>query len=113
MSANIESILVENRVFKPSAAFAKAARVPSFKAYREQYEASIRNPAKFWEAEARELIWQKRWTRVLEWKSPFAKWFIGGKLNVSENCLDRHAATRNAKTKRRSSSKANRATRAR
>ena len=51
---------------------------------------SIRQPEKFWAREARELTWQKPWEKVLEWKPPFAKWFVGGKLNVAENCLDRH-----------------------
>ena len=51
---------------------------------------SIRQPEKFWAREARELTWQRPWKKVLEWKPPFAKWFVGGKLNVAENCLDRH-----------------------
>src|SRR6185503_7565604 len=50
----------------------------------------IKNPAKFWAREAGELCWQKRWKSVLKWKAPFAQWFVGGKLNLSENCLDRH-----------------------
>src|SRR5207344_3095270 len=43
--------------------------------------------------EAAELAWNKKWTKVLAWKEPYAQWFVGGKLNVSENCLDRHVAT--------------------
>ena len=54
------------------------------------YRESISRPEKFWAREASELVWQKRWKKVLEWKAPFAKWFLGGKLNLSENCLDRH-----------------------
>src|SRR5256884_762059 len=54
------------------------------------YRESIRQPAKFWTREAKELVWRAPWKKVLEWKPPFAKWFVGGKLNVSENCLDRH-----------------------
>jgi len=54
------------------------------------YRESIKSPAKFWAREANELVWQKRWKSVLKWKAPFAQWFIGGKLNLSENCLDRH-----------------------
>src|SRR5256714_12060738 len=57
------------------------------------YRESIKHPDKFWSREASELLWQKRWRKVLEWKAPFAKWFIGGKLNLSENCLDRHLTT--------------------
>jgi acetyl-CoA synthetase len=54
------------------------------------YRESMRQPAKFWGREASELVWRAPWKKVLEWKAPFAKWFIGGKLNISENCLDRH-----------------------
>ncbi|MDD5201287.1 MAG: acetate--CoA ligase, partial [Terrimicrobiaceae bacterium] len=47
---------------------------------------------KFWAAQAGELAWQQKWSRVLDWDCPFAKWFVGGRLNASENCLDRHLA---------------------
>jgi len=90
MSNAIESHLIEKRVFKPSREFSKAARVTNMAEYRRLYEASIKNPEKFWAAQAGELLWQKKWGKVLEWKCPFAKWFVGGKLNASENCLDRH-----------------------
>jgi acetyl-CoA synthetase len=93
MSQNIESHLVENRVFKPSKEFSKKARIQSLAQYRAMWEESIKKPERFWAREAAELVWQKKWTRVLEWKEPFAKWFVGGKLNVSENCLDRHLGT--------------------
>jgi acetyl-CoA synthetase len=98
MSPNIESYLVENRLFKPPKTFSKRAYLTSFAEYEELYRKSIKNPAKFWAEKAAELlVWQKKWKTVLEWKAPFAKWFVGGKLNVSENCLDRHlqGATRN------------------
>jgi acetyl-CoA synthetase len=90
MEKNIESHLKEDRVFKPSRDFAKHARITSLDQYRRRYRESLRHPDKFWAREARELRWQKPWKKVLHWKAPFAKWFIGGKLNVSENCLDRH-----------------------
>lgn len=91
MSANnIESHLVENRVFKPAKEFSKQARVKSMAQYRAMYEESIEKPDKFWAREASELQWTQKWSKVLEWKEPYAKWFVGGKLNVSENCLDRH-----------------------
>ncbi len=90
MEANIESHLKERRVFKPSRDFSKQARIRSFDQYRRMYRESIRSPEKFWAREARELHWQRPWKKVLEWKAPFAKWFVGAKLNVSENCLDRH-----------------------
>jgi acetyl-CoA synthetase len=96
MSLNIESHLIENRVFKPAKAFAKKAHISSLAEYQELYRKSIKNPEKFWAQQAEELLlWQKRWKTVLEWKEPFAKWFVGGKLNVSENCLDRHLAGAN------------------
>ncbi|MEO8044867.1 MAG: acetate--CoA ligase [Spartobacteria bacterium] len=90
MEKNIESHLKETRVFKPARSFASKARISSLEQYRRMHRESIRSPEKFWAREARELTWQKPWKKVLEWKPPFAKWFVGGKLNVSENCLDRH-----------------------
>jgi len=92
MAENIESHLIEKRVFKPTKAFAAGARIGSLQQYRRMYRESINHPEKFWAREAGELVWQKRWGKVLQWKAPFAKWFAGGKLNVSENCLDRHLA---------------------
>src|SRR2546428_11801266 len=90
MHTNIESHLVEKRVFKPSKDFAKNTRIKRLDQYRRMYRESIRQPAKFWAREASELVWSDKWKKVLEWKAPFAKWFVGGKLNISENCLDRH-----------------------
>ena len=93
MSTNIESTLVENRVFKPAKEFAKKARISSMAQYREMWEESVNKPEKFFGDEAEDLVWQKPWTKVLEWKCPDAKWFVGGKINVAENCLDRHLGT--------------------
>ena len=90
MAENIESHLVEKRVFKPRKDFAKGARIKSLEQYRRMYRESINRPEKFWAREANELVWRRRWKSVLKWKAPCAKWFEGGKLNVSENCLDRH-----------------------
>src|SRR5246127_4106507 len=91
MSSHIESHLVENRVFKPSKSFAKRALISDFDEYEELYRKSVRNPEKFWGQQAEQLLlWHKKWDEVLKWNPPFAKWFVGGKLNVSENCLDRH-----------------------
>ena len=92
-SANITSVLKEYRVFKPSAKFAKSATIKSFALYKKMYNESIHSPEKFWAAMAEELSWYKKWTRVLRWKLPFAQWFVGGKINVSTNCLDRHLTT--------------------
>ncbi|MEO6846597.1 MAG: acetate--CoA ligase [Chthoniobacterales bacterium] len=93
MSNNIESHLVEKRVFKPSKEFSKKARIGSMADYKKLYKESIKRPDKFWAREASELLWNKKWKKVLDWKVPFAKWFVGGKLNISENCLDRHLTT--------------------
>jgi len=90
MSTNIESHLVENRVFKPSKEFVKSAHANSFAEYKKLYAESIKSPEKFWAKQAGDLLWRKKWSKVLDWRPPFAKWFVGAKLNVSENCLDRH-----------------------
>ncbi len=89
-STNIESHLHESRVFKPNAAFARQAHIQSLAEYQALHRESISKPDKFWARQAKELQWQKKWTKVLDWKAPNAKWFIGGRINVSENCLDRH-----------------------
>ena len=91
MSNTIESHLVETRVFKPSDGFVQQALIPSLDQYRELYQQSIQDPDGFWNEQATELLlWRKKWDMVLKWEAPFAQWFVGGKLNVSENCLDRH-----------------------
>src|SRR3712207_3365173 len=92
-SNNIESHLVENRVFPPSEEFARKARVGSIEEYRRLWRESLDEPEKFWGREAGELVWREPWRKLLEWDEPFAKWFVGGKLNVSENCLDQHLGT--------------------
>ena len=89
-TANITSVLNEARVFKPSKEFSKQAHIKSLADYRKLYRESIRSPEKFWAKQAKtELIWSRPWKTVLQWKEPFAKWFVGGQLNVSVNCLDR------------------------
>lgn len=86
----ITSIQADGRVFKPPAHFARNAHIKSFAQYKKIYQASVKNPEKFWAKMAEELVWFKKWKRVLQWKSPFAQWFVGGKINISTNCLDRH-----------------------
>ena len=54
------------------------------------YKESVENPEKFFAKMANELHWFKKWKKVLSWKSPFAKWFVGGKINITYNCIDRH-----------------------
>src|SRR5438876_11497460 len=86
----ITSVLHEDRVFPPAKEFSKKARIKSLAEYRKLYNESVRSPEKFWSKAAKnELVWFKPWKKVLQWKEPFAKWFVGGQLNVSYNCLDR------------------------
>jgi acetyl-CoA synthetase len=91
--ADIESVLKENRVFKPSKEFSRQARVRSLAEYKKIHAASLKDPEKFWAAQAKELLhWFRPWKKTLEWDLPFAKWFVGGKLNAAYNCVDRHVA---------------------
>ncbi len=90
MSENIENHLHEERVFTPEESFSKKARISSMEEYERMYDESIADPAGFWAREAEDLKWRKKWSEVLEWKAPDAKWFVGGELNVCENCVDRH-----------------------
>jgi acetyl-CoA synthetase len=88
------SVAREKRVFKPSAEFQRQANLGSLAAYKKLYAESVNSPEKFWGRQAKELlVWRKPFTTVLKWKAPHAKWFTGGKLNVAENCLDRHLGT--------------------
>ena len=91
--ADIDSVLNEQRVFEPSQDFRSKAHVPSLAEYERLYEQAAEHPDEFWSNIAKELHWFKPWDKVLEWNLPFAKWFVGGQLNLSYNCLDRHAAT--------------------
>ena len=93
MTEQLATLLNEQRRYAPAPAFRRRAHVASPSIYRQ---AGIQR-LKFWADRARELEWFKPWRRVLDWKPPHAKWFVGGKLNASVNCLDRHVrtATRN------------------
>src|SRR6185295_6094061 len=94
---NITSVLHEERVFHPPKDFARRAHIRSLSHYRKLYNESIRSPEKFWAKQAKnELVWFKAWKKVLQWKEPFAQWFIGGQLNVSYNCLDKWLGTPHA-----------------
>ncbi|MFM7331540.1 MAG: acetate--CoA ligase, partial [Brachymonas sp.] len=95
MSAAIESVLVENRVFKPSAAFAKKARIESMKRYEAMNACFEKDFEGTWGRLAREnLQWSKPFTKVLNDKNKlFYKWFEDGQLNASANCLDKHVGT--------------------
>ena len=74
--------------------------INSFEEYKIEYEKSIKNPEEFWEEKANKFTWQKKWEKVLSWdfSKPEIKWFEGGKLNITENCLDRHLETRGEQT---------------
>ena len=85
MSEALSNLGSENRTFAPTEAFASQAN-----AKQEIYERANKDYLAFWEEQASALYWHKKWDQVLDWQSPFAKWFIGGKLNASYNALDRH-----------------------
>src|SRR5688572_23533027 len=89
----IESVLTEERLFPPSAEFSANAHIKSFEEYERIYDEAAKDPAAFWAEQAESLHWFRKWDTVLEWNEPFAKWFVGGKLNISYNCLDRHLTT--------------------
>ena len=83
----IESLQLENRHYPPSTEFVARATVTDDALFRE----ADADPEAFWARQARELVdWSEPWHTVCEWNLPYAKWFVGGKLNVSYNCLDRH-----------------------
>ena len=93
---DIQSLLKEKRSFKPSADFTRQANWNK-RTTSEYRKLGERNPTKFWAQMARENVhWFKPWKQVLDWKPPFAKWFVGAKTNVSYNCLDRHLQGPNA-----------------
>ena len=92
-TSSIESVLTETRSFAPPKEFAAAARVGSMADYEKLYRRADEDPDGFWADIAGELAWDKRWNRVLDWKLPDAKWFVGGRLNASASCLDRHVTT--------------------
>ncbi len=93
----ITSVSRESRIFKPSAEFKNQANLGSYATYRRLYAESVNAPDRFWGKQAKQfLAWRKPFSSVLKWKAPHAKWFTGGQLNVSENCLDRHLKTARA-----------------
>jgi acetyl-CoA synthetase len=85
----IDALLKEDRRFPPSAAFKATANIADPDIYRR----AAADPEAFWAGFAKELEWIRPWDNVLEWKPPDAKWFVGGKINASANCLDRHVRT--------------------
>ncbi|MGA0077966.1 MAG: acetate--CoA ligase [Candidatus Nanopelagicales bacterium] len=85
-SESLENLMTESRLYPPSSDFAAQAN-----AQPELYELAQKDRLKFWEMQAERLTWHKKWNQTLDWSNaPFAKWFVGGELNVSYNCVDRH-----------------------
>jgi len=85
-ATNIDVLLKEERRFRPASSFRKQANI----ADPEIYARAAKNPEAFWAARARELTWSRPFTKTLIWRPPHARWFVGGRLNASVNCLDRH-----------------------
>jgi acetyl-CoA synthetase len=92
-STNIESILHEKRVFPPPEDFSQSAHIRSMEELERLREEARGNPEVFWARMAEELDWFRRWDEVLKWNPPHAEWFVGGKINIAHNCLDRHLQT--------------------
>ena len=86
VSSTIDALLQENREFPPPPDFAREAVAND----PDIYDRAAKDPEGFWAGMAKELHWFKPWGKVLQWDPPCAQWFVGGKLNVSYNCLDRH-----------------------
>jgi acetyl-CoA synthetase len=86
MSETLENLYSETRQFPPPVELAAAANVKA-----EAYEQAGADRLAYWEEQARRLSWAKPWDQVLDWSNPpFAKWFVGGELNIAYNCVDRH-----------------------
>ncbi len=92
-AAVFDDLLHEEREFPPSPEFAKTAHISDLSFYEE----ANKDPLKFWEGVAKELEWFSPWKEIMSWNPPDVKWFVGGKINITHNCLDRHlkTATRN------------------
>ncbi len=89
----ITTMLNESRLFPPPAAFSSQAHVDSLEAYEALWNRAKDDPEGFWGEMAGQLLdWSQPWDQVLDWQTPFARWFVGGKLNASANCVDRHCA---------------------
>ncbi len=100
----------EERKYPPAPEFVSRAHVQGPEGYRALYKQAEENPEQFWGDQAeKEIFWFEKWANVLEWDPPFAKWFTGGKTNVSYNCLDRHVHAL-ARTRPPSSGRASQAT---
>src|SRR3984885_465663 len=86
--------MADQTTYPPSAEFARLAHISGAQAYAQLRHRAADNPEAFWgELAEKELFWFEKWSQTLDWKPPFAKWFVGGKTNASYNCLDRHLST--------------------
>ncbi len=93
-SSGIDTVMHEERLFPPTEEFASKSRIGSQAAYQELWDRAKADPLAFWDGFAKEeLHWFEPYSEVLQWDEPDAKWFVGGKTNVSYNCLDAHLAT--------------------
>jgi acetyl-CoA synthetase len=93
VTANIDSVLHEERVFPPPESFSKQAHIKSLEELENLRAEAAADPEAFWARMAEELHWFRKWDTVLKWDPPHAEWFGGGKINISYNCLDRHLTT--------------------
>jgi acetyl-CoA synthetase len=93
VTTNIESLQHEERIFPPPPSFAAQAHVQSLDELEGLRAEATADPESFWARMAEELHWFKKWDKVLQWEPPHAQWFVGGELNISDNCLDRHLST--------------------
>ena len=92
--SEFQALLNEQRTFSPPPEFSATARIHSMEQYRQLCDVAERDPDRFWSARAKEALhWHTPFHTVMEWKAPHAKWFLGGKTNLSYNALDRHLAT--------------------
>jgi len=97
-SGQVATVMNESRVFPPPAEFAARAHINSLEAYEKLWREAAQDIEGFWGKLAAELHWFEPFERVLEWKEPHARWFVGGKTNASYNCLDAHLAKHGSKT---------------
>jgi acetyl-CoA synthetase len=87
---SITSILQETRVFPPAPEFSSKANIPSLAQFEQLWTHAKDDPEGFWGEQAKALSWETPWDKVLDWQPPFARWFVGGRLNAAYNCVDRH-----------------------
>lgn len=87
---SISSVLSEKRKFPPPSDFSENAHISSMEEYEKLYNKAAKDPEKYWAGIAENFHWEKKWNKVLDWKSPYAKWFDGGTTNICYNAVDRH-----------------------